>query len=105
MPICLRLLVHLERAAASRTFWTAGSSNPMRIAMIAITTSSSMSVNAALRAVRVGMGTSAVGRTGNERRAATVAARENAGRVGEESTRLLARVGRSDEGIYGARRT
>src|SRR5262245_61778764 len=34
------------RAAASRTFWTAGSSRPMRIAMMAITTSSSISVNA-----------------------------------------------------------
>src|SRR5687767_4600209 len=35
------------RAAASRTFWTAGRSRPMRIAMIAITTSSSISVKAA----------------------------------------------------------
>src|SRR5688500_14259055 len=34
------------RAAASRTFWTAGSSRPMRMAMIAITTSSSISVKA-----------------------------------------------------------
>ena len=34
------------RAAASRTFWTAGSSRPMRIAMMAMTTSSSISVNA-----------------------------------------------------------
>src|SRR5262245_34370705 len=32
------------RAAAARTFWTAGSSNPMRMAMMAITTSSSTSV-------------------------------------------------------------
>src|SRR5437660_5443150 len=32
------------RAAASRTFWTAGNSRPMRMAMIAITTSSSISV-------------------------------------------------------------
>ena len=32
------------RAAASRTFCTAGKSNPIRIAMIAITTSNSMSV-------------------------------------------------------------
>src|SRR5207244_2936931 len=44
MPICLRLLAHLMRAAASRTFWTAGRSRPMRMAMIAITTSSSISV-------------------------------------------------------------
>src|SRR5215211_6518843 len=34
------------RAAASRTFCTAGNNNPMRIAIIAITTRSSMSVNA-----------------------------------------------------------
>src|SRR5262245_45793677 len=34
------------RAAASRTFWTAGSRRPIRIAIIAITTSSSISVNA-----------------------------------------------------------
>ena len=33
------------RAAASRTFCTAGSSRPIRIAMIAITTSSSIRVN------------------------------------------------------------
>src|SRR5271167_1762411 len=45
-PICLRLLLHDMRAAASRTFWTAGSSRPIRIAMMAITTSSSISVNA-----------------------------------------------------------
>src|SRR5437764_7489911 len=40
------LFWHLARAAASRTFWTAGSSRPIRIAMMAITTNSSMSVNA-----------------------------------------------------------
>src|SRR5262249_43354604 len=44
MPICFRLLVQDMRAAASRTFWTAGRSRPMRTAMIAITTSSSISV-------------------------------------------------------------
>src|SRR5262245_4302856 len=32
------------RAAASRTFWTAGRSRPMRMAIIAITTNNSMSV-------------------------------------------------------------
>src|SRR5262249_25920038 len=32
------------RAAASRTFWTAGSSRPIRMAMIAITTNSSIRV-------------------------------------------------------------
>ena len=46
MPICFRLLLQLMRAAASRTFCTAGSSNPIKIAMIAITTRSSISVNA-----------------------------------------------------------
>ena len=44
--ICLRLFGHCMRAAASRTFWTAGSNSPMRIAMMAMTTSSSISVNA-----------------------------------------------------------
>src|SRR6185436_1734419 len=44
-PNCLRLLEHFIRAAASRTFWTAGSSSPIRIAMMAITTSSSIRVN------------------------------------------------------------
>src|SRR5262245_26533401 len=33
------------RAAASRTFWTAGRRSPMRMAIIAITTSSSIKVN------------------------------------------------------------
>src|SRR5262245_60841382 len=45
-PICLRLLLHFIRAAASRTFWTAGRSRPIRMAMMAITTSSSISVKA-----------------------------------------------------------
>src|SRR5438552_1034746 len=44
MASCLRLLEQLMRAAASRTFCTAGSSRPMRMAMIAITTKSSISV-------------------------------------------------------------
>src|SRR5262245_25177058 len=48
-PICLRLLEHWMRAAASRTFCTAGSSRPMRTAMMAMTTSSSISVNAERR--------------------------------------------------------
>src|SRR5690349_5201834 len=34
------------RAAASRTFWTAGSNNPIRMAMMAMTTNNSISVNA-----------------------------------------------------------
>src|SRR4029078_12190118 len=50
-PIRFRLLVQADRAAASRTFCTAGSSNPMRIAMIAITTNSSLSVKARFRRV------------------------------------------------------
>ena len=37
------------RAAASRTFCTAGNSNPIRMAMMAITTSSSISVKASRR--------------------------------------------------------
>src|SRR2546423_1326152 len=44
MPSCLRLFWHWLRAAASRTFWTAGSRRPIRMAMIAITTNNSMSV-------------------------------------------------------------
>src|SRR5262245_4901882 len=46
MPICLRLFAHWMRAAASRTFWTAGSSSPIRMAMIAMTTSNSINVKA-----------------------------------------------------------
>src|SRR6266545_8126813 len=41
------------RAAASRTFCTAGRSSPMRTAMIAITTNSSISVKATRRGRRV----------------------------------------------------
>src|SRR5215207_11497977 len=44
-PICFSWFWAWVRAAASRTFWTAGSSRPMRMAMMAITTSSSISVN------------------------------------------------------------
>jgi hypothetical protein len=39
------LFVLLMRGAASRTFCTAGGRRPIRIAMIAITTSNSISVN------------------------------------------------------------
>src|SRR2546428_60458 len=42
--MCLRLLLHFILAAASRIFWTAGSKSPISIAMIAMTTNSSMSV-------------------------------------------------------------
>src|SRR5258705_9523634 len=45
-PHCLKLFEHFMRAAASRTFCTAGSNSPMRMAMMAMTTSSSISVNA-----------------------------------------------------------
>src|SRR5438105_943018 len=44
VPICLRLLEQLILAAASRTFWTAGRRRPMRMAMMAMTTNSSISV-------------------------------------------------------------
>jgi len=43
-PICLRLLVHWIRRAASRAAWTAGSSNATRTAMMAITTNNSIRV-------------------------------------------------------------
>src|SRR5437773_1686126 len=44
-PICLRLFWHWARAAASRTFCTAGTSKPIKMAMMAMTTSSSINVN------------------------------------------------------------
>src|SRR5947208_2067137 len=44
IPICLRLLVHCDRAAAWRTFCTAGRSRPIRMATMATTTSNSMRV-------------------------------------------------------------
>src|SRR6516225_5813526 len=47
--ICLRLLVQTMRLAASRTFWMAGSKRPIKTAMMAITTSSSISVKAVRR--------------------------------------------------------
>jgi hypothetical protein len=43
------LFWHCDLAAASRTFCTAGNSKPIKMAMIAITTSSSISVKAFLR--------------------------------------------------------
>src|SRR6266436_2635158 len=39
-----RLFIEAVRIPASRTFWTAGSSRPIRMAMIAITTNNSISV-------------------------------------------------------------
>src|SRR5205807_7253399 len=46
MPICLRLFGQLARFAVSRTRCTAGRSKPISTAMMAMTTRSSMSVNA-----------------------------------------------------------
>src|SRR5271154_3779289 len=43
--ICFKLFSQEARAAASRTFCTAGTSKPIRMAMIAITTNNSISVN------------------------------------------------------------
>src|SRR5258708_4085377 len=43
------LLAHLMRPAASRIFWTAGSRRPIRMPMIAMTTSNSTSVKPVLR--------------------------------------------------------
>src|SRR5262245_50695836 len=45
-PSCLRLLMHLVRLAASRAASTAGKISPIRMPMIAITTKSSIMVNA-----------------------------------------------------------
>src|SRR4051794_4364559 len=49
MPISFKLLPQLARAAAARTFWTAGTSKLTRMPIIAMTTSSSMSVKATRR--------------------------------------------------------
>src|SRR5262249_18207915 len=54
-PSCLRLFWHCRRAAASRTFWTAGTSRPIRMAIMAITTNSSMRVNPPRRTRTVGL--------------------------------------------------
>src|SRR5262249_29486849 len=48
-PICLRLFSLWVRAAASRTFWTAGTNKPIKMAMMAMTTSNSISVKARRR--------------------------------------------------------
>jgi hypothetical protein len=50
MPICLRFEEQLIRRAAPRAAWTAGKRRPISIAMMAMTTSSSMSVKPAGRA-------------------------------------------------------
>ena len=51
-PICLRLLAHCDRRAASRAACTAGNNSAIKIPMIAITTNNSTNVNA-LRFVRM----------------------------------------------------
>src|SRR5438093_11128495 len=50
--ICRRLLLHCMRAAASRTFCTAGTSRAMRMAVRALTPSSSTDVKPLRRLVR-----------------------------------------------------
>src|SRR4029077_4268717 len=72
-PHCLRLLEHFMRAAASRTFCTAGSNNPIRIAMIAITTNNSISVKAPRARLRVGL----MGRGVHMRGASKIGASKN----------------------------
>jgi hypothetical protein len=46
MASCFKLLAHCIRLADSRTFCTAGNSNPIKMAMMAMTTNNSISVNA-----------------------------------------------------------
>src|SRR5262249_47526110 len=43
-PSCFKLLAHLTRLAASRTFCTAGSNSPIKTAMMAMTTNNSIRV-------------------------------------------------------------
>src|SRR5262245_54024946 len=54
-PICLRLFWQFIRLADSRTFWIAGRSRPIRMPIMAMTTSSSIRVNAFRDAQRNGM--------------------------------------------------
>ena len=48
VPICFKLLAQLVRRADSRAIWTAGSNNPTRMPIIAMTTRSSTRVKAFL---------------------------------------------------------
>src|SRR6516164_1920391 len=48
-PSCLRLFAHCKRAADSRTFCTAGTNRAIRMAIMAMTTRSSIRVNAERR--------------------------------------------------------
>src|SRR5437868_5458766 len=52
-PSWFKLLAQEMRSAASRTFCTAGISSPIKMAMMAMTTSSSISVNADLAALKL----------------------------------------------------
>src|SRR5262245_22343406 len=76
------------RAAASRTFWTAGRSRPIRMAMIPITAGSSISVKPRrdARMVVLRAGKSALGRLGMGREIRGVVGA--AGRAGEEGLLL-----------------
>src|SRR3954463_9252057 len=67
MPTCRTLFEHVARLAASRTFCTAGTSSAIRMAMIAITTSSSISVNADRRSDGEGCITEPFGEDPNKR--------------------------------------
>src|SRR4051812_38770492 len=85
------------RAAASRTFCTAGSSNPMRMAMMAMTTSNSISVKP--RRLAGGMATLA-----DLARAITPlysagATRSNRGRVSGRRRRALPAPQLLDDGV------
>src|SRR5262249_34934649 len=80
MPIWRRLLVHLVRFAASRTICIAGSSRPSSTAMMAMTTSSSMRVNADGRRrdeEGEGMETNPFCRAGQKRVATALEARQD----------------------------
>ena len=61
MPICFKLFRHWRLAADSRTFCTAGNSNPIRMAMMAMTTRSSIRVKAGSR----GLGREPIGSCGS----------------------------------------
>src|SRR5258707_10538814 len=76
MPICFMLLMHWARRAASRAAWTAGSRSAIRTAMIAMTTSNSISVNP----------------RGSGRRAMTI---RDLRRLGEETGGMLGKRGMS----------
>src|SRR5262249_53688114 len=86
-PSCLRLLTHWARRAASRAACTAGRSNAMSTAMIAITTSNSIRVKPRRR-----MEHSSQGGEGG-----TTTPSHSAGRAPGMNERHLKRVRRSEE--------